>query len=139
MLNNFIKWNTGRTNIKIIATILVITLTFANFAILGSFLTESIAMDANQGNAQTNNVKFEAYLDSEDKSKNQVTADLNSEDLKLYVSIEVQNEGKLEDIKIDFTNSNFELKGKTGIYSTNYSETITAGNTKTIEIPIVAR
>ena len=139
MLKNLIKLNTGRTNIKIIATILVITLTFANFALLGTYIGETLALDTSP-NIGTNvdNVKFIAYLDETDMTKNHESADINSEELSLYVSVAVQNEGKLENAKISFENSNFEAK-ENGNKKEKELETVVYGNESKIRIPIVAR
>lgn len=142
MFNNLIKLSNGRTTTKILATLLVITLTFANFALLGSFMIESIAIDSVLGeqNSNTNsqNVKFNAYLDLADTSLREVSKDINSEELMLYVAVSVEGEGKLEKGVIDFSNSNFVLKDNKETYTRNIN-TITAGNKIVVQLPIVSR
>ena len=138
MFDNFLKWNSGKTNVRVIATLLVFTLTFANFAILGSFLTESIARDNTQNNlTNADNVKFTVYLDEEDMSKTTEDADINSEDITLYASVKVENEGSLEKAKISFANSNFKLKDSDE--QEVEVEAVAAGEEKIIPFAIVAR
>ena len=139
MFYNCIKSEKEKLNTKIIAMLLVITLTFANFSMLGAFIFESIAMDLNGNNTNdVENIQFEAFFDPNDKSITEISKDINSEELKLYVSIQVKGEGILENAKIDFTDSNFEIKGRNEKYGGSIAP-ITAGNSKIIEIPIVAR
>ena len=128
MFNKFIKFNMGRTNIKIIAFMLTLIIMFANFAVVGSYAIES-------KNTKTNiaNVKFEAYLNSNEK---EITKDINSKDQKLSIVLEVQNEGKLENARLDFSNSNF--KSEEGEESL-YIGTIETGSVSYFEIPVVAK
>ena len=132
MFNRFLKFNMGRTNIKVISLMLAFILVFTNFSILGSFIYESLAVDKEDAKTNIENVKFEAYFNSNEK---EVTADFNSKELNLKVLVEVQNEGKVENAKIDFEDSNFETdEGNT----TYYIGTIESGTIREVEIPIVA-
>lgn len=142
MFNNLIKLSNGRTTTKILATLLVITLTFANFAMLGTFMLESIAIESSLGeqNNDTNSqyVNFNVYLDSNDTSVREVSEDINSEDLDLYVSVSVTGNGKLEKGSIDFSDSNFKSKENEKVFSRDI-ETISSQEGITIELPIVSR
>ena len=133
MFNKFLKFNMGRTNIKVISAMLAFILVFANFSILGSFVYQSLALD-NMQNAKTNieNVKFEAYLNTNER---EITAELNSKEQKLNVVVQVQNEGKLENAILNFENSNFKTENNSQKYNIG---TIESGDKKEIEIPIVA-
>ena len=80
----------------------------------GTFWLESVALNKLPGNETVSeNVKFEAYLND---GQNSIVADINSEEQKLYISVSVQNEGKLENIKINFEEANFDIKDRTGQY-----------------------
>ncbi len=140
MFNNLIKWSSGRTTTKVLATLLVITLTFANFALLGSFMFESIAISLADQDSNTNseNVKFNVYLDANNTNAREVTKDINAEDLTLYASISVQGGGRLENPKIEFSNSNFELKENSNVFEKSL-EAISSENELAIELPIIAR
>ena len=106
MFNNFVKWSTGRTNIKVISIILILTLTFANFALIGS----SIARDNLENSATAvDNVKFSVYLDEGDKTKVSLDADMNDE-VSVFVSVSVENGGVLKDAVITLEESNFKIK-----------------------------
>lgn len=144
MFKNLKKLNNGRVRVKLIATMLVMILTFANFTLLGSYVGKAISsyavdVDLNSQSNETNNenVKFEAYLDAGDKSIKEKTADINSTDLKLYLSIGVKGGGNLTNGKIEFENANFNT---TNIANKNALSNITvqANKTITLEIPVVA-
>lgn len=66
---------------------------------------------SNQG-SETNseNVKFDVYLDEADRNVKEKSADINSEDMKLYVSASVQGGGYLNNAQIELVNTNFKLK-----------------------------
>ena len=70
--------------------------------------------------------------------QNQIVSNLASEDEKIYIAVAVENEGRLENIKIDFENANFDIKDKPGVHDGNM-DSIAAGDSKVIELPIVAR
>lgn len=129
MFNNLLKGNKGKTTTKILATLLVITLTFANFALLGTFMLESIAA--------SENVKLDAYLELNNPSATEVSKDINSEDLVLYVAISVEGDGRLEKGIIDFSNANFKSKENEKLQQN--LEIINTGDKEIIKIPIVAK
>ena len=139
MFNNLESVGSGKISFRIIATLLVITLTFANFAILGTYLGETRAVDAPESSGPAaDNIKFDVCFDPNDETKKEIEAGINSDELVLYASIEVQNEGELENVKLDFTNSSFELKNN-AIKNVLSVEPISVGNIKRLEIPIVAK
>jgi hypothetical protein len=135
---NYLKTQGGKTTIKVVATLLAITLTFANFILLGSYLGKgnvSYATDANATNVD--NVKFNVYLD-EAKTLNTVTKDINSTDLKLYVDVQVLNQGYLEGAKLTLTDTNFYLKSNENQKNIDLG-TIKAGSTSSTSYEIVAK
>ncbi len=90
---------------KLLATMLVITLTFANVLLLGDYASKAFATDANFENQPivTNNanVEFDAYyIDESGNKMHSVKEDINSEDLILYLYAKVRN-GYLKGIKIN--------------------------------------
>jgi uncharacterized repeat protein (TIGR01451 family) len=84
------------------------------------------------------NVSFIAYLDKNDRSKNQISKNIDAEDLSLFVTLRVQGGGKLENSKIEFSNSNFELRDEKNTFEKTIG-TILSEKGVTIELPIVAR
>lgn len=103
---------------KTIAAILVLTLSLANLALLG---TKSYALNTNleaQGTSTNNqNVQFDAYFKEEKGHKTHtITTDINNlETLYLYVSV---TEGYLKETNVTIKNPNFTLI-KEGV---NYDE-----------------
>lgn len=93
-----------KTISKILATVLVITLTFANIILLGVYASESYATSDNlekQGTATNNgNVEFDAYfVNSEKVSAHSLKQDINAQDTRMYVSVKVKK-GYLKDAKV---------------------------------------
>lgn len=119
MFNNFKNLNKGRIRVKVIATMLAIILTLANFTLLGTYLNRVNATEidlSNQNNKTNNeNVKFEVYLDANDRGIKEKTADINSTEEKLYISASVQGAGTLKNAKIELLNTNFSLKNNQAI------------------------
>ncbi len=119
MFNNFKNLNKGRIRVKVIATMLAIILTLANFTLLGTYLNRVNATEidlSNQDNKTNNeNVKFEVYLDANDRGIKEKTADINSSEEKLYISASVQGTGTLRNAKIELLNTNFSLKNNQAI------------------------
>lgn len=94
---------------KILATMLILTLTLANIILLG---TEVYALNTNleaQGTSTNNeNVQFDAYFKNEEGNKTHTfNTDINLQTtLYLYVSV---SEGYLKDTNIQINNPNFTL------------------------------
>lgn len=134
---NFKNSNSGRIKLKLLATLLVITLTFANFALVGSYIGEAIAVEIDltkQDNSTNNdNVKFELYF--AENNSNQISKDINAKDLVLYAKVSVENAGLLENAKIELTDTSFKLQEGVDETSLNVG-TLKAGESKTLELPI---
>ena len=142
MFENFKKLNTGRTKVKLIATMLALILTFSNFTLLSSYIvraTYEAETEISKQNNKTNsdNVKFEAYFDAVNRDLKECSVDINSENVKLYISVNVQNGGYLRDAKVKFEDANFKIKGNEQIAEFNLG-TIQADKEFTVEIPLLA-
>ena len=107
---NYFKTESGKITTKILAVLLIITLTFVNFIMLGTHIVNwSISIAAGEEPTSENNVIFSVYLD-EAKTLKETKKDINAEDLKIYVSVQVKNQGTLENAKINLDDTNFYLK-----------------------------
>lgn len=95
-------------------------------------------MENQDSKTNSENVSFIAYLDKNDRSKNQISKNIDAEDLSLFVTLRVQGGGKLENSKIEFSNSNFELRDEKNTFEKTIG-TILSEKGVTIELPIVAR
>ncbi len=96
---------------KLIAVLLVIILVSANLTILGEYTIAYAASDdeLNKQDAKTNNknVLFNSYFDGESHS---TVFDINSEEAKIYLKLEVNTAGYVENGTVEFQNVNFKLK-----------------------------
>ena len=142
---------------KLLASLLVVTLTFANFIMLGAYASNTYGTEDNLEKQETitnnANVVFDAYFkDKEGNITHTVREDMASNDLRLYAKVEVKR-GYLKNATIQIlgeneTSSNIAIKN-----SSNASENIeaidTSKNTITLkqintgmqivlEIPVVA-
>ena len=96
---NFKKSNSGRIRIKLLALMLVLTLTFANFALVGSYVGEVLAAGEP--------IKFEAYFINADGEKiNEASID---SEVYLKLSIDVKDGAYLENAKINIADANFRF------------------------------
>ena len=111
---NFKNSNSGKITVKLLATLLVLTLTFANFSLLGSYVGQAIAAEINLANqddkTNSENVKFAVYLDEVNSGVKEKTADINSQEMKLYVSVSVQDSGYLQNAAIELVDTNFKFR-----------------------------
>ena len=142
MLKKLIKKKKKKTTNKVLATMLVITLTFANFALLGTMMFESIAVESalpeQDNSTNSNNVKFDAYFDLNNSNAKEIEKDINAEDLVLYVSVSVEGKGRLEEGTIDFAESNFKSKENEKVVKKEI-DTMAGGNKIVIDLPMVSR
>ena len=131
---------------KIIAVLLVLVLTSANFIVLGEYTIAKAVSDEelNEQRTSTNNrnIEFNAYLNG---GVHIQTYEIQSEDSKIYLNVKVKDAGYLKDASITFNNANFKIKAD--IQNENI-QSIDADNNKitlnkidngsdvTIEIPI---
>lgn len=125
---------------KLLASLLVVTLTFANFIMLGVYASNTYGAEDNLEKQETitsnRNVVFDAYFkDEKGNITHTVREDINKQDLKLYAKLEVKR-GYLKNATIQVlgengTNSNLKLKS-----SSDTSENIEAidNNTNTISL-----
>ena len=103
---------------KLIASILVIAMSFANVSLLGNYSYATGGLE-NQGTTTNNeNVEFDSYFQNEKGEKvHSSKQDINKEDLKMYLSIKVK-EGYLKEGSIQVTgekedtNPNFKMLNK---------------------------
>lgn len=146
MFEKFRKLDKGRIKIKLMAVILVISLTFSNFAILGSIMEKAISsyaegIELNEQTNETNNsnVKFDAYLmkNSNGEKVREQTADINSQDAVLHLEISVQGEGYLDNARIELGDTNFDNE-KIANTQNLIIGTIEAGENVNLEIPLIA-
>lgn len=99
---------------KVIAVMLVITLTFANFILLGVVAGKgAISYAADNLEAQTNstqhsNVKFDAYFIKDGSKAHTLMLDA-SETSKLYFALNVRNNGYLKNASIELNNNNYSI------------------------------
>ena len=103
---------------KLLAIILIFTLTFANFAFVteayaSSFAESILGLTSDTGHK---NIGFTAYFGTEENDEASVISDVNNEELSIGMSLSVQESGYLKDAKIAIVETeegnglNFEIK-----------------------------
>ncbi len=123
---NYLSTEKGKITTKVLAVLLIITLTLVNFIVLGSNIGKiNISFAADADETSESNVRYSVYLD-EGKTTTETITDINNQDLKLYVTVEVKNQGSLENATLNFANTNFYLKSDNTKTSINLG-TIQAG------------
>ena len=90
--------------------LLTTTILYANSATVVSYAADNFlsakALE-NQGTSTTNeNVEFDVYYDG---GKHTVSADVNAEDTKLNIALNVKKAGYLKDAVVDFSDTNFKI------------------------------
>lgn len=88
---------------KLLAMILVFTLTFSNFAfVTKSFATTSfVSLFGNSSNAGDENVEFEANFVSSDQISSAMVSDVNNENLAIKLKLNVNKSGYLKNGKVE--------------------------------------
>ena len=134
----------GKILQKLLAIVNILTLTMVNFIFLGTSIV-SYAADTITAQSSTNhkNVSFEAYFKDENGGKIYTNkAQISSTDVKLYVNIEVKQEGYFNG-QISLGNSNFKINSTTSNQYINKIEDnkivlnqINAGDKVELEISI---
>ena len=119
MQKNLEKMVTGRSVIanKIIAIMLIITLTFANVILLGvvvgrgavSYAAENL--EGQNNNTQHQNVKFDAYFMNEGVKTHSLTID-SQESTKLYFALNIKEKGYFKNGSIELKNPNYYITEK---------------------------
>ena len=89
---------------KLLATMLVITLTSANFLLLGMYTTSTYAISENVleqiGKTNNENVEFDVYFKNEQgETTHNITKDITEQNTKMYILLRVKK-GYLKDAKI---------------------------------------
>ena len=103
---------------KLLAIILIFTLTSANFAFITKSFASSFAetLFGTKSDTGHKNVGFEAYFGTEDEKETSVISDVNNEELAISMKLDVQKSGYLKDAKIEIAETeegnglNFEVK-----------------------------
>lgn len=88
---------------KMIAMLLIFTLTFADFAFVSKVYAASILdgfKSEDQGDTGSANVEFDANFVIAEENSKKAKADVNSEDLNLRLALKVKENGYLKDAKI---------------------------------------
>ena len=105
---------------KLLAIILIFTLTFTNFAFVSKAYASSIAETIFGEKSETGheNIGFDAYFETEGTKETSVVSDVNNEELAISMDLNVLENGYLKDAKIAILEAeegaglNFELKEK---------------------------
>ena len=101
-----------RNNIqkKLLAIILIFTLTFANFALVTKTYAASIVDTFLGTNSDTGhkNIEFDSYFGAEDSRSTSVNSDVNNKDLAIKFDLGVNESGYLKNAKIEILESNGE-------------------------------
>lgn len=96
--------------VKIISTLLVTTILYANSAAVISYAADNFLstdeLEKQGTSTKSSNVEFDVYYDGGTHGQ---SIDINSTDTKLNVKFNVKNTGYLKDITVDFSDSNFEI------------------------------
>lgn len=103
---------------KLLAIILIFTLTSANFAFVTKSFASSFAetLFGDKSDTGHKNVGFEAYFGTEEEKETSVISDVNNKDLAISMKLDVQKSGYLKDAKIEIAETeegnglNFEVK-----------------------------
>lgn len=77
---------------------------------MGKAIAADINLSSQGDETNVKNVKFDVYFDQADRSVKEKIADMNSEEVKLFVSVSVQGGGYLNNAQIELVNTNFKLK-----------------------------
>ena len=102
---------------KLLAIILIFTLTFANFAVVTKAYAASFAETIFGSNSDTGhkNIEFDAYFETEGNKVTSVISDVNNKDLAIKFDLGVKDSGYLKNAKVELLGSdenelNFEVE-----------------------------
>ena len=103
---------------KLLAIILIFTLTSANFMFVTKAYATSLVETLFGGGTSTghDNVSFDAYFAAGETAESLVVSDVNNEELAISMKIDVQESGYLKDAKVEILEAeegnglNFEVK-----------------------------
>ena len=88
---------------KLMAMILIFTLTFGDFALVSKVYAASILdgfKEEDRGDTGSANVEFDASFVLDEENSKKATIDVNDEDLSLGLTLNVKENGYLKDAKI---------------------------------------
>lgn len=105
---------------------------------MGKAIAAEINLSDQGSETNSENVKFDVYLDEADRNVKEKSADINSEDMKLYVSASVQGGGYLNNAQIELVNTNFKLKNNPEVTKFKL-DSIQSEKGLVKELPIVAK
>ena len=96
---------------KLLAMLLVFTMTFSYFAIVNEVLATTSFVSLFGGNAGTGNenVEFEAYLADGERTADALMSDVNNENLAIKLQLAVKESGYLKNGKVEFKAKEEEL------------------------------
>ena len=135
---------------KLMAMILIFTLTFGDFALVSKVYAASILdgfKEEDKGDTGSANVEFDASFVLEDENSKKATIDVNSEDLKLELTLDIKESGYLKDAKIllgkdDETNFEVNLENFENAFVQTFEDDVVtlnqvnAGEQVEIEVPV---
>lgn len=134
---------------KLVAALLIGLLVGANFIQAGVYAANEVANLTNQDEKTSEeNVTFNSVIGkNKEKAGYNYSADVNSTDTKLYLSLAVKNGGYLKDITVSLEKNNYKLNtenlenGKIKNINENTLELnqVTTGKNVELEIPISLR
>ena len=90
---------------KLLALILIFTLTSANFLFVGESYASSFAeiLFGEKSDTGHENIGFDAYFETEAGNETSVVSDVNNKDLSVSLNLDVRDAGYLKDAKIEIT------------------------------------
>ena len=122
-----------------IIILLLVVITMADFMLVGKELI-TYALENMENSTNHENVEFAVYFKTEEGEKSNIDYEMNSDEMKLYVKVAVENEGHFDGV-ITLKDSNFKFKKeKTSEYIKEIEENRIVLNSiregKTIELEI---
>ena len=140
-----------RIIVKLLASMLIVSLTFANLMVLGEgiFMGVKAAYEELEKQSTKANkfVDFDSYFTNDGTNTHSAVSSISAKDMKLYISVDVKDKGYLNNISIKLNDdANFkisdEAKKLDNIESVNSNEIklnkISSGNKAVIGLPITA-
>lgn len=107
---------------KLLAILLIFTLTSANFLFVGETFATEIITEVFSGSKTNENVEFSAYFETGSGTKTaSVISDVNNKDLAINLSLEVKESGYLKNAQINILESK-EGKGLNFVLGENIGE-----------------
>lgn len=90
---------------KLLAIILIFTLTSANFLFVGESYAASFAeiLFGEKSDTGHENIGFDAYFETEEGNSTSVVSDVNNKELSVSLNLDVRDSGYLKDAKIEVT------------------------------------